>query len=147
MLNGKLITVMVSHGSKRLMFKDATNDEQLWYATALVERTCTDDGVILRTESGAVYDLIDVSTLIPTRVPPLIVMVTSSNFEPIHYKDGFTETVFCTSRDITKDELVEWLKENKYRTNETQEYPYQDYCKITGEGTHWIHKVIHCYTD
>lgn len=75
--------------------------------------------------------------------------VVSSNYvtKPINYGDGYVLRNYEFNIPITKDQFVEFCKNEKLSVNETQEYPYQDYVVFAGEGTHWQWKKILCYTD
>lgn len=157
-LNGKLLAVR--HNKEKtghLMFIDITSKTVIWETTSMVESIETKDGIIFKTASGSSYDFIDVVTLVPTYNPPTVVempvvidfAVVSKNHDylSIHYGGGYDLDEYEFSREITEKEFLAFLKEEKLCTRTTQEYPYQDYAKISGSGKKWTYKWIRCYTD
>lgn len=67
LLNGKIFSIWVS-SSNEMTFYDGNNTGPVVYSTAIDSKVETDDGVIITTVTGTTYDLIDVLTLIPTKI-------------------------------------------------------------------------------
>lgn len=69
-LNGKLLNIFVStDADKKVLFRDAVSGDNLWITTQVaIPPHPTSDGIKFVTRSGANYDLINVETLIPTKV-------------------------------------------------------------------------------
>jgi len=162
-LNGKLFKVKSNskvHDDyyKRAGFIDITNNECIWLTTKVVHVEKLQNGITIITESGSIYDLINVYSLIPTSecikdekvVPekiPFKVIDEKTSVKHIHYGDGYRMIDFTFDRDITREEFIDFLKENNHDTREHQEHPYQDYAVITGAGNMWKYKWVNCYTD
>lgn len=159
-LNGKLIVIKRNKENGHVYFFDIMTKKALRETTRVVKETETADGLIIETSSGAKYDFIDVQTLIPTYVhgevkpetpkAPVIdfkVVKSTSSHRNIHYGDGYDMTDYEFDRDITEEEFVEFLHQEGKNIRTTQEYPYQDYAKISGSGNKWQYKWILCYTD
>lgn len=69
-LNGKIFNVLTNN-KKEVLFKDVITGEPLWLATQVVippHPSSNGDGISFVTRSGTCYDLINVETLIPTKV-------------------------------------------------------------------------------
>jgi hypothetical protein len=161
-LNGKLLLLRIGKGDGRLKIADALTKEDLWLTTPVVINRGGNEGVHFVTESGTVYDFINVESLIPTRqiVPtattemahaedPVVdftVVSCGQSHKQIHYGDGYDKFTFEFSREIDEFEFVAFLKQEGYRITK-QEYPYQDYSKVDGKGTNWTYTWVRCYTD
>lgn len=118
-LNGKMfLGKIMNNGS--LVLTEVVSGSVIRVSTSVVEKKVTDDGVIIRTESGQLYDLINVETLLPSAQAqePEQAQETSQERKPfkledeshvnrdIHYGDGYSGTVYRFDRAISYEEFV-----------------------------------------
>lgn len=82
-----------------------------------------------------------------TSTPELKVIDQTDKHKSINYGDGYDLIDFVFNRAITKDEFIEFCKSENLPVNETQDYPFQDYVVISGDGNKWQWKKILCYDD
>ena len=161
-LNGRVFKIKKDKETSSLSFIDATTEERLWYSTALMSRGDTDDGCILQTKSGSVFDLVNIETLIPTgsaiiscencdtdnAIPELPILISKTHSsKPIHYGDGYERDIYVFDRSITNTEFVRYLDSVGIHPRFKQRYPYDDYDRIEGSGNMWHFITIKCYTD
>lgn len=66
-MNGKIFKGKIDDHNQ-ITFIDITNNQILRQTTSVVERVGTDYGIIITTKSGSIYDLIDVTKIIPTAI-------------------------------------------------------------------------------
>jgi len=82
----------------------------------------------------------------PVTKVPFTVVDKKTEFKGINYGDGYKKTVFTFSRDITEEEFIEFLKENKYKLHEATGW-WDDHSKIEGKGSVWTYTWVLAYTD
>ncbi len=76
------------------------------------------------------------------------VIHTEDDYQPPNnHRDGYTLTRYTFDRDISENEFCIFLDEINIKYNLEQEYPYEDYYKIFGNGNTWTLKKILCYID
>ena len=161
-LNGKLILIKKNKETGTLVFVDALTNQPLWETTPIRDRAFSDDrnSVVINTASGSVYEMINVSSIIPTVgdvltvvAPAKVAVVDALNVlnkaftsKPIKFGNGYDRTTFTFNRDITKDEFVKFLEDRKY----TMHYPegwWDDHSEITGSKNKWAYTWVKVYTD
>lgn len=162
-LNGQLFAVSKNKNTGHLKFVglDIRNHVVLFETSSVQSETGTDDGVIFCTSNGTIYDLVDVSTLIPTKAPvevcdelnPENVKVVSENIsvKHAHYCDGEVKTRYLFERELSYEEFYRFclteVKHQKIILKDETTYPYQDYYVIAGSGKEWELTRVSPYTD
>ena len=161
-LNGQLFAVSKNNNTGHLRFVglDIRNHVVLFETSSVQSSMGTDDGVIFCTSNGTIYDLVDVSTLIPTKAlvkvcdgfNPENVKVISEDTSVKHayYCDGKVKTRYLFERELSKEEFCRFLTEVKHTKiilKDETTYPYQDYYVIAGSGKEWKLTRVSPYTD
>lgn len=143
-LNGKMfLGKIMNNGS--LVLTEVVSDSVIRVSTSVVEKKVTEDGVIIRTESGQLYDLINVKTLLPSaqaQEPEQAQEIKpESKFKledethvnrDIHYGDGYSGTVYRFDRAISYEEFVDFcINEVGIKLYKTTGYAwYEDHSAI-----------------
>lgn len=148
-INGKLLEIRSTNDYAE--FINIQTKEVLLRTTKVINITRVKHSLIIRTESGSVYEFIDVSSLIPTKPTDnkeeLITLLNKKyKHRDINYGDRYDKTTFTFNRGITEEEFRKFLKENNYKIKEKAEW-WNDYSTIEGKGNTWIYKWVRVYTD
>lgn len=160
-LNGKIF-ILRKDPNEHVHFIDVqTEMTEIWVTTDIQDLEYTLDGIIISTRN-TVYDLVDVSMLIPTATKVSEIELLSEDIGPskmINYGDGYS-TTYCTfnrvnycafNKPISEDDVRAWLKEKgRVYKSENQVPWYEDYVELkpmNSDGTKWEVKRIRRYTD
>ena len=141
-LNGKVFVVKSNPDNKHMLIMDAADRKVLLESTSAIRRQ-TEDGFIVTTESGTVYDLVKVSTLIPTSEADSLPDFAYPDeelgpikeehvFRHIHYGDGYRGTVYTFDHEISYDEFLNFCQKNEFELiNKLEGYAwYEKHGKI-----------------
>lgn len=163
-LNGQLFAVSKETGHLRFISLDIGCHKVLLETSSVQSEERIDDGVIFYTNNETIYDLVDVSTLIPTKAPVEVPIEVCDGFNPenvkvvdekhsgrgINYCDGLHKTMYTFDQELSQEEFCRFLTEvksiNIVLENETT-YPYQPYHVIAGRGKRWEITKVTPYTD
>lgn len=81
-----------------------------------------------------------------THALPIILVNQTHHYRPAKYCDAVDTYTFEFNREITREELEEWLVANNHRVREKEAW-YMDYSEISGAGKFWNYKWVSPYTD
>lgn len=156
-LNGKLFYIKKDH-HESAVFIDLETQMEIWVTTPIVDIKIDGNCKILTTRSGSTYEVVEVTSLIPTKAvmeintpienhkDSITVIDKKHTSRLINYCDGFDKSEFTFNRNITEEEFTAWLLENSYKIH-TAEGWWDQYSKITGDGNKWTHSWIDPYKD
>lgn len=157
---GKIIKVKLAKTGEAL-FSDYFTDEALWETTQGKWSDHGNGNYTLQTQHTT-YRFMEITNLpdavkAPKKgkvvaeepapaIPAIEVVDKKRSHKPINYGNGYDKTEFTFNREITEDEFLEFLKENKYRLHEAEGW-WDNHHKIEGKGTKWTYTWVLAYTD
>lgn len=157
-LNGKIF-ILKKDPAGHIHFLDAQQENvELWITSTCQNLEYTASGIRFTTENS-VYELLDVSFLIPTAAKVSEdqeeeLSLISEEYGPskmINYGDGYSITYCTFNKPVSEDEIRTWFKENSRIYKRYDEVPwYEDYVELklmNSDGTKWEVKRIRRYTD
>lgn len=121
-LNGKIFVVHINPDNNHMVISDVLTNCVLLESTHIVKKEETEDGFIVETSSGTVYDFLKVSSLIPTceaddepvvprhRIVAPMPVDSIHIFRHINYGDGYNGMVFHFATAINYDEFLAYCK-------------------------------------
>lgn len=149
-LNEKIFVAKIK--DNKVVFVDLVSQTPIWQTTQIVSNEATEDGVVVTTSSGSIYDMLDVLKLIPTsskvELPPIDFSVVDQKIttRERNYCDGIHKTEFTFDRDITLEEFTRFLKLNSFKFHDAAGW-WDDHHKIEGFGKQWSYIWVSAYTD
>ena len=155
-LNGKIF-ILRKDPAGHIHFLDAQEDTEIWVTTICHNLEYTTSGLRFTTENS-VYELLDVSFLIPTAEvsedqEEEIELISEKRgpSKMINYGDGYSITYCTFNKPLSEDAVRNWLKQNGRVYKRYDEVPwYEDYAELklaNSDGTKWEVKRIRRYTD
>ena len=163
-LNGKIFWVH-KEPNGTVQFLNAQEDGKvMWETTAITNLGYTETGVVITTEN-TVYDLIDLSFIIPTTMKvtpdenlefeesnePTLISEEPGPTKMINYGDGYNISYLTFNRQMRENEIRAWLAEKGrvYRCEKDAAW-YEDYVDLhpmNSTKTKWEMKRVRRYTD
>ena len=152
-LTGKLF--LIDEFPDGLHIRDIITGNLIWLTTSVVDKEIRNNNIIVIHTLNSKYYFEEMSEVLYRYIDKdkcktevnkndidsndeIIVINKLVTNKPIHYGDGFDQTIFEFNRSITKDEFMKFLKDNDYQIQETQEKLFDN---------QWVYKWIRCYTD